>query len=102
MKYKTGIMGIFLTIVLLSGIAAFNACKKESPDQLAEMSGGAPTQDYTGSQSCQECHERFYQLWATSHHGLAMQPYTETLAADKLTPHTQEITIGSYHYRAEI
>ncbi|MBM3853616.1 MAG: hypothetical protein FJ399_10725, partial [Verrucomicrobia bacterium] len=29
---------------------------------------------YAGSQSCRECHERFYNLWSTSHHGLAMQP----------------------------
>lgn len=28
---------------------------------------------YAGSSSCRECHERFYQLWAPSHHGLAMQ-----------------------------
>jgi hypothetical protein len=33
-----------------------------------------------------ECHERFYQLWSTSFHGLAMQPYSDILAQDKLTP----------------
>ena len=31
---------------------------------------------YAGSKSCIECHGKFYQLWATSRHGLAMQPYT--------------------------
>jgi hypothetical protein len=31
---------------------------------------------YAGSRSCIECHGKFYQLWATSRHGLAMQPYT--------------------------
>ncbi|MCK5011784.1 MAG: hypothetical protein KAS98_14915, partial [Deltaproteobacteria bacterium] len=30
----------------------------------------------TGSTSCRSCHEKFYQLWSTSYHGLAMQPYT--------------------------
>ena len=31
---------------------------------------------YAGSVSCRECHEKFYKLWSTSRHGLAMQPYT--------------------------
>src|SRR5690349_22286822 len=31
---------------------------------------------YAGSSSCRECHAHFYELWAPSHHGLAMQPYT--------------------------
>ena len=35
---------------------------------------------FTGSVSCRKCHEKFYQLWAPSHHGLAMQPYTADLA----------------------
>jgi mono/diheme cytochrome c family protein len=29
---------------------------------------------YAGSKSCIECHGKFYQLWASSRHGLAMQP----------------------------
>src|ERR1035437_7181907 len=41
---------------------------------------------FAGSRSCQECHEKFYQLWSTSFHGLAMQPYTSELAQVKLTP----------------
>ncbi len=28
---------------------------------------------YAGSMECIDCHEKFYQLWAPSHHGLAMQ-----------------------------
>ena len=41
---------------------------------------------YAGSQSCIECHGKFYQLWATSRHGLAMQPYTPEFARTNLTP----------------
>ena len=41
------------------------------------------TEGYTGSSSCRKCHEKFYQLWAPSHHGLAMQPYTPELATQK-------------------
>ncbi len=102
MKTKTETSALLLAATLLLGSATFNACKKEAPSQVKDKSVAASGQKYTGSQSCIECHERFYQLWATSHHGLAMQPYTEILAADKLTPHTEEIAIGSYRYRAEI
>ncbi|MHC4291780.1 MAG: hypothetical protein ACYSTR_06155, partial [Planctomycetota bacterium] len=35
---------------------------------------------YLGSSQCRPCHEKFYQLWAPSHHGLAMQPYSESFA----------------------
>ncbi|MFH1113353.1 MAG: tetratricopeptide repeat protein [Pseudomonadota bacterium] len=57
---------------------------------------------YTGSVSCRKCHEKFYRLWAPSHHGLAMQPYTAELARNKLSPQTEEIVIGGSRYRADI
>jgi len=60
------------------------------------------TNSYAGSSSCRECHERFYQLWATSKHGLAMQPYTLGFAAIQLTEHQGEIVIGKEKYRADI
>jgi Tfp pilus assembly protein PilF len=63
-----------------------------------------PTQsgEFSGSGICRQCHERFYKLWAPSHHGLAMQPYTAEFAGANLTPHTADIKIGRYQYRAEI
>ncbi len=57
---------------------------------------------YAGSVSCRECHERFYQLWSTSKHGLAMQPYTLGFAAIQLTEQQGEIAIGKAKYRADI
>ncbi len=57
---------------------------------------------YAGSKSCVECHGKFYQLWSTSRHGLAMQPYTPELARTGLTPQSQALRIGKYRYRAEI
>ena len=57
---------------------------------------------YAGSSSCRECHEKFYQLWSTSMHGLAMQPYTPVLAKEKLTPQPGFISIGTDQYRADI
>jgi tetratricopeptide (TPR) repeat protein len=57
---------------------------------------------YAGSKSCIECHKKFYQLWATSRHGLAMQPYTPEFARAHLTPQQKDVTIGKYRYRADI
>jgi tetratricopeptide (TPR) repeat protein len=57
---------------------------------------------YAGSKSCIECHSKFYQLWATSRHGLAMQPYTPEFARASLTPQPQELRISKHRYRADI
>ena len=57
---------------------------------------------YAGSQSCRECHEKFYQLWSTSRHGLAMQPYTAEFARTQLTPQQKDVVIGKTRYRAEV
>ena len=57
---------------------------------------------YAGSKTCIECHGKFYQLWATSRHGLAMQPYTPELARINLTPQTTDLVIGKYRYRVDL
>jgi len=55
-----------------------------------------------GSTSCRSCHEKFYQLWSTSYHGLAMQPYTAEFARLSLTPQKDDVVIGGFRYRVEI
>ncbi|HEX9136644.1 MAG TPA: hypothetical protein VF905_06835, partial [Nitrospirota bacterium] len=57
---------------------------------------------YAGSSSCRECHEKFYQLWSTSMHGLAMQPYSAIFVKEKLTPPQGDILIGKEKYRVDI
>ena len=57
---------------------------------------------YSGSTTCRSCHETFYGLWSTSHHGLAMQPYTAQFAKTALTAQTEPIAIGPYAYRAVV
>jgi tetratricopeptide (TPR) repeat protein len=57
---------------------------------------------YAGSKSCIECHNKFYRLWATSRHGLAMQPYTPEFARANLTPQKKALVIGKERYRADI
>ena len=68
----------------------------------AENSRPLKPKGFTGSGSCRECHEKFYQLWAPSHHGLAMQPYTADFARENLTAQKEDIVIGRYHYRVDL
>ncbi|NLX14274.1 MAG: tetratricopeptide repeat protein [Phycisphaerales bacterium] len=60
------------------------------------------TWEYVGSAGCRDCHADFYELWAPSFHGLAMQPYTPEFARAHLDPQPEALTIGEYRYRAEI
>lgn len=62
----------------------------------------SPPPGYAGSVSCRECHEKFYTLWSTSYHGLAMQPYTKAFAENNLTPQAADITIRDKHYRFDM
>lgn len=74
---------------------------------LAFTKGAEPTinphtNSFAGSPSCRECHPKFYELWSTSFHGLAMQPYTPQLAKQALTPQTNEVVAAEYRFRADI
>ncbi len=60
------------------------------------------SQDYAGSSSCRECHERFYELWSTSHHGTAMQPFSPALGGILREAPPEEIKIGQNRYRPQI
>ena len=68
---------------------------------VAETGPQPPAREpFAGSASCRQCHEQFYQLWAPSHHGLAMQPYTPEFAQASLTPPQGPVKIGKYEYVA--
>ena len=82
--------------MLLMALAVFSLIAFAS-EQAPDKSQGA----YTGSQSCRECHERFYKLWEPSHHGKAMQPYSGAFAAKSLTPQTGPIVIKGATYLAQ-
>ncbi len=64
----------FFPLVVLLGIPVLvTNCKTEQDSAM-----------YVGSASCRECHERFYQLWAPSHHGLAMQGVDSSFVVSEL------------------
>jgi hypothetical protein len=85
----TGIICIFILPLFISVEPAFAR-------QTSKPAG------YAGSVSCRECHEKFYTLWSTSHHGLAMQPYTKAFAENNLTPQTEDIPIKNKNYCFDI
>ena len=95
-------MKINRTAVLISTLAVafvisvFPAWSENNP--VAARGVPENNQAYTGSVSCRECHERFYKLWATSHHGLAMQSYSPRFADEHLTAQAKEMRIGEYEY----
>lgn len=71
-----------------------------------EMKDSAPsrppdTDGFAGSHSCRECHEKFYELWAPSHHGKAMQPMTKELAK-QLVPLSTPLQVGKMAYRVDL
>ncbi len=102
MKKKQSII-VLLAVVAL--VAAALAVYRFSPDLLSFRPSGEEDPDspaYSGTQSCRECHEKFYQLWAPSKHGLAMQPFTAELFQAKLAAQDASLAIGNSEYRVEL
>ena len=89
-RFRTGLA----VLCLVSSGGRAHAAAAVSPEK--------PAANFVGSESCRDCHTRFYQLWSTSLHGLAMQPYTAAFARSNLTAQAQPVRIGSYRYRAEV
>jgi len=57
---------------------------------------------YAGSSSCRECHEGFYQKWAPSHHGKAMQPVNAEFVENELTPLEEPFKINDLTYTVDL
>ena len=82
------LIGSLFAVCLFIAIAVFADASKDSA--------------YAGSVSCRECHEKFYQLWSTSRHGLAMQPYSDDFAQKQLTTQGKDIFIKKNTYRVNL
>ncbi|HCC71621.1 MAG TPA: hypothetical protein DEQ09_10795 [Bacteroidales bacterium] len=89
MKSRSFILLVFLFIIIAGVVVLItlrNAKYKDLKDRVAS---------YSGSKSCQPCHERFYQLWHDSHHGMAMQPVTRKFVEDNIKTFNQRIKVGT-------
>lgn len=89
MLVKACRVGVCL-LVMAAASVVLAGCSREPEDEHA----------YVGSRSCRECHERFYKLWEPSHHGKAMQPYTDGFAKAELTAQSNAIAIGEVQFKA--
>ncbi len=65
-------------------------------------SGYCDMSDFTGSQTCRECHSRFHELWKTSRHGTSLMRYDKTFAREQLTPQKDSIAIAGKDYFAHL
>jgi len=93
-----------LLIVGVAGLV-WHARDPDSPPAPNSRASTAPAGQgpgYVGAAGCRKCHEKFHHLWATSHHGLAMQPFTADLARTKLPLDGQDVTVGQHTYRPEM
>ena len=99
---KTAVLAALLLPAFLAAGIAFSQSPPGSPAVDNAVLPEALAAGVTGSKGCRECHERFYQLWSTSFHGLAMQAFTPKLAKEKLTEPAGDLAAGAPRYRADI
>lgn len=92
---KKGVMRkivVPIVILLFTAIAIFGVYYVGTQVRPLDDNSG-----FAGSESCKECHERFYSLWEPSHHGKAMQLMDSSVIA-QLAPLNEPITVGDYSY----
>ena len=90
---------VFYVLVLLA-TAACSPPKEEEKNPPVDTKQQAETGPFAGSLSCRECHEEFYKKWESSHHGRAMQPFTEKHVLSRLKAKPVDIKIGDLTFRA--
>jgi tetratricopeptide (TPR) repeat protein len=96
---RVSVFILFPLLVFVPPAVASETVKTDEEIGGIQSVGG---ERYTGSVGCRKCHERFYELWAPSHHGLAMQPYTSELGRNRLTAQEEDIGVGEHRYRMVI
>lgn len=79
-----------LIVGLVIVLAGQSCANKKNAEQLDNQ--------YVGSGSCIECHERFYQLWAPSMHGKAMQPVNAEFIKEYQLPESGPMEIEGKAY----
>lgn len=67
---------------------------------IASCNQSKTKEAYSGSETCIECHAHFYDLWSSSHHGLAMQPITQKFIASEIQTNQDEIFMENGYYKA--
>ena len=81
------VVGIFI-------LSTFFSCKQRTVQQVA-------SNEFQGSESCRECHEKFYQLWEPSYHGQAMMPINAGFIAKHNLPDSKPIEVEGNMFSVE-
>ncbi len=84
-----------LAVAGIVAVARFADWRPSNP-----LHSGEPSVRFAGSESCRPCHPTFHEKWATSFHGLAMQPFTPAFAEQSLLPHRTVLERGGRRYQA--
>ena len=82
---------IFPVIILI--ISLFG-CTQRKKTQVAEN-------EFSGSESCIECHAKFYELWQPSYHGQAMMQVNAEFIARHQLPDSQPIEVEGHVFSVE-
>ncbi|PIF02788.1 MAG: hypothetical protein CR987_00975, partial [Draconibacterium sp.] len=80
-------IGVFLLIL-------FNACNHKQQS--------ASKDNFSGSESCIECHKKFYDLWAPSLHGKAMQPINKEFVKQNHFSKSDTFLLENKRYHIEM
>lgn len=84
-------------MVLLSAALACSTRPRDAAPAAPQLARGG----VAGSVSCRACHERFYTLWSSSFHGLAMQPWGPSVAS-AVAPTAAPLRIGGREWVVEV
>jgi tetratricopeptide (TPR) repeat protein len=87
----TRIFYIFPVIVL---IVSLFGCSQRKKTQVAEN-------EFSGSESCIECHQKFYDLWQPSYHAQAMMPVDAGFVAKHQLPDSEPIAVEGHLFQVE-
>ncbi len=82
-------------LLIISLFAIIVSCTRKPSSQNAEN-------EFVGSGSCIECHEKFYELWSPSHHGKAMQPVNAEFIKSANLPESEDFSLEGKTYRIEV
>jgi len=85
---------IFKFAVWVFIVLGMFSCRQRNANQTIEN-------EYSGSESCRECHEKFYQLWEPSYHGQAMMPVNAEFVAKHQLPNSEPIEVEGHQYQVE-
>lgn len=80
-------------IFFIVSIIFFFSCTQKKDSQVAG--------EYSGSESCIECHEKFYQLWQPSYHGQAMMPVDAGFVVKHQLPGSRPIEVEGRLFQVE-